>query len=121
MPDRSDVKRDRGRLRTGITSPTPLGPAGTRPPRIPRSFPALTRLLEHRQPPLGLLQGQHEGGLGRVEAEAALIVALPGEVVIDAGGRRGRVVPLPLPPGARRGGGAVSRNPPPAGQGQGQG
>lgn len=49
-----------------------------------------------------------------MEAEAALVVALPGEVVIDAGGRRGRVVPflLPLRPGGRV---------PPAGQGQGQG
>lgn len=84
-------------------------------PVVPRR---LTRLLEHLQPPLGLLQGQHEGGLGGVEAEAALIVALPGEVVIDAGGRRGRLVPLlPLPVGGRWGRGAGDRSPSPAWKG----
>lgn len=60
----------------------------------------LTGFPQQPQPSLGLLQGQHEGGLGRVETEATLIVALAGEVVVDAGGGGGLVQTLPTAPSA---------------------
>lgn len=46
----------------------------------------LTSLFEQKQSSLGLLQGQHEGCLGRVEAEATFVVALTREVVVDTNG-----------------------------------
>ena len=51
----------------------------------------LTCFFQHQQTSLGLLQRQHEGCFGCVEAEATLVVALAGEVVIDAGGGGGQV------------------------------
>lgn len=59
----------------------------------------LTRFLQQPQASLGFLQGQHEGCLGRVEAEATLVVALAGEVVIDASGGGGQMAVLLCPRG----------------------
>lgn len=61
----------------------PLPSRAWAPPSPPGR--GLTGFLQHQQPPLGFLEGQHVGRLGRVEAEAALVVALPGEVIVDAG------------------------------------
>lgn len=46
----------------------------------------LTSPFEQKQSSLGLLQGQHEGCLGCVEAEATFVVALTSEVVVDTNG-----------------------------------
>lgn len=64
--------------------------------------PGLTSLPEQEQPSLGLLQGQHEGRLGCVEAEAALVVALAGEVVVDARGDDGQMADLVFLPALLR-------------------
>ena len=45
-------------------------------------MPRLTCLTEHLQTTFCLIYWQHEARLGRVEAKSALIVALPGEVIV---------------------------------------
>lgn len=62
--------------------------------RLPES--GLTCFLEHPKSSLGLLEGQHVGCLGCMEAEAAAVVALASEVVVDAQGRGGHLAVLIL-------------------------